>query len=171
MKIYLIGFMSTGKTHWGRAISQKLNIPFFDLDEQVESAEGKTISEMFNQKGEEYFRLKEKDILHIISESHDTFLMACGGGTPCFYNNIDYMNKMGLTVWVSSSIDTMHQRLLKDREKRPLLQGLSDEQVKGYIIKKLADRKIFYEQASLTVVEENVTDEQFIEQIFKAENN
>ncbi len=161
--------MSSGKTHWGKCISRKLNIPFFDLDEQVEAAEGRTISEIFLHHGEEYFRRKEKEVLHIISESHDTFLMACGGGTPCYYNNIDYMNKSGTTVWISSSIDTMHQRLLKDREKRPLLEGLTDEQVRGYIIKKFSDRKIYYEQATVIIDEENISDENFIQQLFKTE--
>jgi shikimate kinase len=161
--------MSSGKTHWGKCISRKLNIPFFDLDEQVEAAEGRTISEIFLHHGEEYFRRKEKEVLHIISESHDTFLMACGGGTPCYYNNIDYMNKSGTTVWISSSIDTMHQRLLKDRKKRPLLEGLTDEQVRGYIIKKFSDRKIYYEQATVIIDEENISDENFIQQLFKTE--
>lgn len=161
--------MSSGKTHWGKCISRKLDVPFFDLDEQVEAAEGRTISEIFLSHGEEYFRRKEKEVLHIISESHDTFLMACGGGTPCYYNNIDYMNKSGTTVWISSSIDTMHQRLLKDRDKRPLLKGLTDEQVRGYIIKKFSDRKIYYEQATVIIDEENITPENFVQQLFKTE--
>ena len=169
MKIYLIGFMSSGKTHWGKSISRKLDVPFFDLDEQVEAAEGQTISEIFLHHGEEYFRRKEKEVLHIISESHDTFLMACGGGTPCYYNNIDYMNKSGITVWISSSIETMHQRLLKDRDKRPLLKGLTDEQVRGYIIKKFSDRKIYYEQATVIIDEENITPENFVQQLFKTD--
>src|SRR5690606_36040241 len=169
MKIYLIGFMSSGKTHRGKLISRKLNIPFFDLDEQIETAEGKSISEIFLHHGEEYFRRKEKEVLHIISESHDTFLMSCGGGTPCYYNNIDYMNKSGTTVWISSSIDTMHQRLIKDRKKRPVLSGLSDEQLRGFIIKKFSDRKIYYEQATIIVDEETVSDEDFIQQLFRTE--
>ena len=171
MKIYLIGFMSSGKTHRGKLISLKLNIPFFDLDEQIETAEGRPISEIFSQHGEEYFRRKEKEVLHIISESHDTFLMSCGGGTPCYYNNIDYMNKSGTTVWISSSIDTMHQRLLKDRQKRPVLSGLSDEQLRGYIIKKFSDRKIYYEQAAIIIDEEKVSDEDFIQQLLRTEKN
>lgn len=159
--------MSSGKTHWGKSISRKLDVPFFDLDEQVEAAEGRTISEIFLHHGEEYFRRKEKEVLHIISESHDTFLMACGGGTPCYYNNIDYMNRSGTTVWINSSMDTLHQRLLKDRDKRPLLKGLTDEQVRGYIIKKFSDRKIYYEQATVIIDEENITPEGFVQQLFK----
>ena len=79
------------------------------------------------------------------------------------------MNKSGTTVWISSSIDTMHQRLLKDREKRPLLKGLTDEQVRGYIIKKFSDRKIYYEQATVIIDEENITPENFVQQLFKTD--
>ena len=84
MKIFLIGFMGCGKTHWGKKISQKLNIPFFDLDEKIIEHEGRSIPEIFEKDGEEYFRLVEKDVLHMITESHETFVMATGGGTPCF---------------------------------------------------------------------------------------
>ena len=74
--------MGSGKSHWGRLLSQKLGIPFFDLDEQVEEHAGKTIPEIFEEQGEEQFRMQEKEVLHIISESHDSFVMACGGVTP-----------------------------------------------------------------------------------------
>ena len=95
MKIFLLGFMGCGKTHWGKLLSEKLNIPFFDLDEKIIEHEGRSVAEIFAREGEEYFRLLEKDVLHILTESHDTFVMATGGGTPCFYNNIDYLKKRG----------------------------------------------------------------------------
>jgi len=98
MKIFLIGFMGCGKSHWGKQLSQKLQMPFFDLDEKVEENEGKTITEIFADYGEEYFRLLEKDVLHLLTESHESFIMATGGGTPCFYNTIDYLNAKGTTV-------------------------------------------------------------------------
>ena len=86
MKIFLIGFMGSGKSYWGRKLSEKLRLPFFDLDEQIESSEGKTISQIFAEEGEEYFRLIEKDTLHIISESHDSFIDNRNGcdGVECF---------------------------------------------------------------------------------------
>ncbi len=92
MRIFLIGFMACGKTHWGKLLSEKLQIPFFDLDQQVEEKEESTITQIFEEYGEEYFRLLEKDVLHLLTENHESFVMACGGGTPCFYNNIDYMS-------------------------------------------------------------------------------
>lgn len=168
MKIYFIGFMGAGKTYWGRLVSEKLHIPFFDLDEQIVSHEGKPITEIFAEHGEEYMRLLEKDILHIITESHENFVMACGGGTPCFYNNIDYMNKSGTTIWLNSSIDVLYHRLVKEKQQRPLLKHLSNEQLKGFIIKKFSDRKIFYEQADIILEEDPLKIESLVEKIFHA---
>lgn len=168
MKIFLIGFMGAGKTHWGRLLSEKLGIRFFDLDEQVTEHAGKSIAAIFATEGEEQFRLMEKDVLHIITESHDSFVMACGGGSPCYFNNIEYMNQSGTTVWINTPLDRLFHRLVLEKEKRPLIKQLSDEQLKGYISKKFADRKIYYEQANVTVDEEPVQLEQLIEKIFHA---
>jgi shikimate kinase len=168
MKIFLIGFMGSGKTHWGRQLSLKLDIPFFDLDEQVTSHEGKAINEIFADEGEEYFRLSEKDTLHIITESHDSFVMACGGGTPCYFNNIEYMNRAGTTVWINTAIETLHQRLIKEKDKRPLIKELDDDQLKSFIGKKYSDRRIYYEQADVVVDDEPVQLDKLIELIFHA---
>ena len=168
MKIFFLGFMGSGKTHWGKRVSEKLQIPFFDLDEQIMTHEEKTIPEIFSENGEEYFRLLEKDILHIITESHDNFVMACGGGTPCFYNNIDYMNSSGTTVWLNTPIDVLYQRLMKEKESRPLIKALTGDQLKGFIIKKFSDRKIFYEQSEIILEEEQVKIEDLVEKIFHA---
>ena len=166
MKIFFIGFMGSGKTHWAKQVSEKLHIPFFDLDEQIISHEEKSISEIFAENGEEYFRLLEKDILHIITESHDNFAMACGGGTPCYYNNIDYMNRSGTTIWINTTIDTLYQRLIKEKATRPLIKDLSNEQLKGFVIRKFSDRKIYYEQADIVVDEDPVRLESLIGKIF-----
>ncbi len=168
MKIFLIGFMGAGKTHWGRELSRKLNLPFFDLDEQVVSREDKSISDIFAEKGEEYFRLLEKETLHIITESHDSFIMACGGGSPCYFNNLDYMNQAGTTVWINTPIDVLFQRLLQEKNERPLIRSLTDDQLRGFIIKKFADRKIYYEQADVIVDDEPVHLDSLIEMVFHA---
>jgi shikimate kinase len=168
MKIYLIGFMGSGKTYWGRQLSEKLSIPFFDMDEQVIKSEGKSINEIFESYGEEYFRLKEKGVLHSITEVNKTFVMACGGGSPCYFNNIDYMNQTGSTVWINTPMNILFQRLLKEKDKRPLLKDLSDEQMKSFIIKKFADRKIYYEQAEVIIDDEEISLDHFIEKIFHA---
>jgi len=122
MKIFLIGFMGSGKSYWGRQLSEKLLLPLFDLDMQVESNEGKSINQIFEEKGEENFRLLEKDALHIITESHESFIMATGGGTPCYFNNIDYMNNAGITVWINTPVEILFERLLKEKSSRPLIK-------------------------------------------------
>jgi len=166
MKIYLIGFMGSGKTHWGRLLSQKLSIPFFDMDEQVVSHEGKSIVEIFAENGEEHFRLLEKDILHIITESHESFVMACGGGSPCYFKNIDYMNNSGTTVWINTPTEVLFQRLIKEKDHRPLIKDFTDEQLRAYINRKFADRKIYYDQAEITIDEEPLQIEKLVEKIF-----
>ena len=168
MKIFLIGFMGCGKTHWGKILSQKLSVPFFDLDEKVVEQEGKSINDIFKSEGEEYFRMLEKDVLHLLAESHETFVMACGGGTPCFFNNIDYLKKQGTVVWINCSTDCLYQRLLKEKDQRPLISLIPAHQLKDYIIKKYSSRKIFYQQANVILPEENITLENMLSKIFHA---
>lgn len=168
MKIFLIGFMGSGKTYWGRLLSQKLGLPFFDLDEQVAAHAGKSIPEIFASEGEEHFRLLEKEVLYILTESHDSFVMACGGGSPCFFNNIEYMNQAGTTVWINTPRDILFGRLINERPGRPLIKELSDDQLRAFISRKYSDRKIYYEQAAITVEEEPVQLDHLIEKIFHA---
>jgi len=160
--------MGSGKTHWGRLLSRKLGIPFFDLDEQVCSHTGKSIAEIFAAEGEEHFRLLEKEVLYIITESHDSFVIACGGGSPCFFNNIEYMNQSGTTVWINTPVSVLFERLIKEKDNRPLIKNLSDDQLRSFISRKFADRKIYYEQAAITMEEEPVQLEKLIEKIFHA---
>ncbi|MCR6720897.1 MAG: shikimate kinase [Chitinophagaceae bacterium] len=168
MRIFLIGFMGSGKSFRGKQLSEKLGIPFFDLDEQIVNAESKSINEIFAEQGEEYFRLCEKDVMHIITESHPSFVMACGGGTPCYFNNVEYMNRSGTTVWLNTSLPELYTRLLKEKEQRPLLRELSDEQLKAFIGKKFSDRRIYYEQARVKIEDDQLPLEQIIEKIFHA---
>ena len=168
VKIFLIGFMGSGKTYWGRKLSEKLGLPFFDLDEQIETHEAKPISQIFAEEGEEYFRLIEKDTLHIITESHDSFIMATGGGTPCYFNNIEFMNKTGTAVWINTPVDLLFERLIKDKAHRPLIKNLNDAQLKSFIIKKFSDRKIYYEQAEMMVEENETSLEKMVEKLFHA---
>jgi shikimate kinase len=166
MKIFLIGFMGSGKTHWGRLLSEKLGIRFFDLDEQISEQANKPVTAIFEEEGEENFRLLEKDVLHIITESHDSFVMACGGGTPCYYNNIDYMEKAGTTVWINTQLETIYTRLIGEKDKRPLIKDLPNDQLKNFIQKKFSDRKIYYEQAEVKLDEETMNIDKLVEKIF-----
>lgn len=160
--------MGSGKTNWGQLLGEKLSLPFFDLDEQVASHAGKSIPQVFADDGEEHFRMLEKEVLYIITESHESFIMACGGGSPCYFNNIEYMNQSGTTVWINTAIPVLFDRLVKEKDKRPLIRDLSDEQLLGFIARKFADRKIYYEQAAIRIDEEPVQLERLIEKIFHA---
>jgi shikimate kinase len=160
--------MGCGKTHWGKQVSQKLQLPFFDLDALIEEREGKTITEIFAEMGEEYFRMLEKDVLYMVTESHPSFVMACGGGAPCFFNNIDYMKSRGTTVWINCSTDCLYSRLVNEKDKRPLIRSIPDDELKSYIIRKYSDRKIFYQQADVILAEDDVNLEALIEKTFHA---
>lgn len=168
MKIFLIGFMGSGKTHWGRQLSEKLGLRFFDLDEQIVADAGETIVEIFESQGEEQFRQREKEVLYIITESHDSFIMACGGGTPCYFNNIEYMNNNGATIWINTPLDILCRRLINEKEKRPLIKSLTEEELRGFIAKKFSDRKIYYGQAEIIINEDTVDLDKLIEKIFHA---
>lgn len=168
MRIFMLGFMGCGKSHWGSELSKKLSLPFFDLDQKIEEKEEKAVADIFSEQGEEHFRILEKEMLHLLTESHDSFVMACGGGTPCFYNNIDYIKKSGISIWINCSIQCLHSRLVKEKEKRPLINELTDEQLRSFIIKKYGDRKIYYSQASIILNEDNVTLDKLLEKIFHA---
>lgn len=168
MKIFLIGFMGAGKTYWGRLLADKLGMPFFDLDEKIVEHAGHPITEIFGRHGEEDFRLMERDVLRRITNDNDSFVMACGGGTPCFFNNIDFLRALGIVVWINSTIDTLYQRLVKEKPHRPLIRDVPDQQLKSFIAKKYSGRKIFYQQATVILPEEDLTLEKMVDQIFHA---
>jgi len=157
MRIFLIGFMGSGKTHWGKLLSQKTGAPFFDLDKVIVDEESKSIAQIFQEKGEEYFRYKEKEVMEQIVDEHETIILSCGGGTPCFFNNIDFMKDSGTVVWLNTCIDTLVERLLKEKNHRPLIKNIDDKNLKAFILKKLQDRRLYYEQASIIVAEESLT--------------
>ncbi|HEY4288388.1 MAG TPA: shikimate kinase [Puia sp.] len=163
MKIFLIGFMGSGKTHWGRHLSTKLGIPFYDLDTVIVGSEGKSVSEIFLEKGEEYFRYTEKETLEEIAVRHESFILSCGGGTPCFFNNIEFMKKNGKVIWLNTSVEMLKQRLTREKMSRPLISEVDDEDLRRYIIRKLSERRMYYQQADLTVNEENTNLEELIQ--------
>ncbi len=166
-KIFLVGFMGSGKSHWGRELSQRLSVPFFDLDKVIEEQAGQPISQIFAEKGEEHFRLLEKEVLYFLTESHENFIMATGGGTPCYFNNIDYLKKNGRVVWLNSSIDCLYQRLIKEKEHRPLISNISDDQLEAFILKKLSSRQVFYQQAHVIINEDETETEKLLNLIFQ----
>lgn len=169
MKIFLIGFMGSGKTHWGRLLAAKLKLPFRDLDTVIVEKEKKSVSEIFSGRGEEYFRYLEKQTLEEIVDEEESIILSCGGGTPCFFNNIELMKKSGKVIWLNTSIDVLKERLLKERVSRPLIREIDDNELKRYIIRKLSERKMYYQQADVMVNEENITLEELIRLLFENE--
>lgn len=156
MRIFLIGFMGSGKTHWGTRIAEELCIPFYDLDAVIVNNEGMNISEIFANKGEEYFRYMEKQTLEDLVNREEDFVLSAGGGTPCFFNNIKFMKRSGKVLWLNTSLEILNQRLLKEKTSRPLLRGITEPGLRSYIIRKLSERKMYYEQADLMVHEETM---------------
>jgi shikimate kinase len=169
MKIFLIGFMGSGKTHWGRLLSAKLGLAFFDLDTVIVEQEKRSVADIFSAKGEEYFRYQEKETLERIVEKQEGFILSCGGGTPCFFNNIEYMKKIGKVIWLNTSTDVLKQRLFKERKSRPLIQAVDDADLSRYIIRKLSERRMYYQQADVTVNEENISLDELIRLLFQNE--
>jgi shikimate kinase len=169
MKIFLIGFMGSGKTHWARQLSAKLGIPFYDLDSVIVEKEHNSVSDIFSQKGEEYFRYQEKETLEEIVQRKESFILSCGGGTPCYFNNIEFMKKNGKVIWLNTSVDMLKQRLLKERMSRPLIREIDDDELRRYIVRKLSERRMYYQQADVTVNEENTTLEELIQTLMNNE--
>jgi len=169
MKIFLIGFMGSGKTHWGKLLSSKLQLPFRDLDSLIVEKEQRSVSDIFAAEGEEYFRYKEMETLEELVGKEENFILSCGGGTPCFFNNIEFMKKSGKVVWLNTSVDVLKERLLKERMNRPLIREIDDEELKRFIIRKLSERKMYYEQADVMVNEESITLEELIRVLLQNE--
>jgi shikimate kinase/predicted nuclease with RNAse H fold len=147
-RIYLVGFMGCGKTHTGRQLADQSGYTFLDLDEQIELLEGYPVAEVFNRSGEGYFREKERQVLRQTS-SLEGYIIACGGGTPCFFDNVQWMNAHGLVVFLDIPVSTLASRLEKEWEKRPLLKGIGPTGLESFIASKLEGRRSFYEKAAL----------------------
>lgn len=156
MRIFLIGFMGSGKTYWGTKIAESLQFSFYDLDAVIVEEEGMAIAEIFKSRGEEYFRYREKMVLEELVAKTDNFVLSTGGGTPCFFNNIKSMKGHGKVIWLNTSTSMLQQRLTKERLTRPLLRNISEAELHSYIIRKLGERKMYYEQADVIVKEEEM---------------
>jgi shikimate kinase len=163
MKLFLIGFMGSGKTHWGNFLASRLSLPFYDLDKVISDNERKSITEIFAENGEEYFRYREVEMLEKLVNENDKFIISCGGGTPCFFNNILFMKNKGKVIWLNTEVNVLVQRLLKEKQTRPLIKNIADEELKNYILIKILGRKQYYEQADIIVNEETLTLDTFAE--------
>ena len=151
-KILILGYMGSGKTVIGKLVAEHLQIPFYDLDQLIEKRLEMPISEIFLQKGEIYFRKMESQIFNEIMVTDQTFVLSLGGGTPCYANSHLLLSGQNtVSVYLNASIATLSIRLSKERENRPLIANLNEEEFQEYIAKHLFDRSYFYNQASIKV--------------------
>ena len=148
-RILLIGFMAAGKTPLGKALARDLGLQFVDLDHYIESRYHSTVSQLFAERGEETFRQIERNMLHEVTEFEDV-VISMGGGTPCFFDNMDYMNSQGTTVFLEASVDVIYTRLTIARVQRPLVTGKSPEELRQYISEMLEHRTPYYTRAQHT---------------------
>lgn len=144
--IYLIGFMGSGKSHVGKKLAASLYCPFVDLDQAIERYAGKKIREVFADEGEAYFRLIERRALQDTAFG-PTRIVATGGGTPCFFDNMQWINQHGLAIYLDADPEVLVERLWRGRVKRPLLNGLDQESLLAFINRKISERSFYYEQA------------------------
>ena len=142
--------MGSGKTTVGRALSKETGLMFYDLDWYIESRMRKTVAQIFAEKGEEGFRTIEYNMLHEVAEFEDV-IISCGGGTPCFFDNMDYLNQQGDVVYLKATPETLYKHLLMAKVERPLLKGKSPDELIAYITEHLKEREPFYEKARYTL--------------------
>jgi shikimate kinase len=149
-KIFLIGFMGSGKSTTGRELASFLKWSFIDLDEKIEKMTGMKISEIFSEKGEDFFRKTESEALHTLATEKNA-VISTGGGTPCFSDNMDFMLSNGLTVYLRMTPAVLANRLADESEHRPLLKDIRKKELQNYIAGKLSEREKWYSRAEITV--------------------
>lgn len=144
--VILLGYMCAGKTTVGKRLAKALDRTFYDLDWYIEERYHKRVPEIFAEDGEAVFRDLERRMLHEVAE-FENVVLACGGGTPCFFDNMSYMNRVADTVYMKASVDTLMQHLSVSRGERPLLKDKTDDELRDFITRQLAERSPYYEQA------------------------
>ena len=162
MNIFLIGYMACGKTTFGRALARRLGKQFIDLDFYIEQRFRKSIAQIFSEKGEEEFRRMESAMLREVGEFEDV-IISCGGGTPCFHDNIGYMLGRGDVVWLQASVDRMVERLIINSARRPLMKGKSPEELREAVEAGLLARKQYYSLANIHFPSDQLEDRRQID--------
>lgn len=145
-RILIIGYMGAGKTTLGKVLAESLGLPFYDLDWYIESRMMKTVPQLFAERGEDGFRKVEHNMLHEVAEFEDV-VISCGGGTPCFYDNMEYMNAQGDTVYLKASPEVLYAHLQMGKVERPLLKNKTREEMQAFIQEQLAEREKYYTKA------------------------
>jgi shikimate kinase len=155
MRIFLIGYMGSGKSTLGKRLAKHLNIQFVDMDHYIEERNCKTIPQIFEEEGENEFRKKEQKALKELSEFTD-IVIATGGGAPCFFNNIDVMNQAGVTIYLNINPEILAERLISSKTERPLIKGKSRKELISFIDESLEKRHEFYSKALYQITKPDV---------------
>ncbi|MCF0207099.1 MAG: shikimate kinase [Bacteroidales bacterium] len=150
MRIILVGFMGAGKTSIGKRLAKTMGLSFYDLDSEIESKYKTTINSIFEKFGEYCFRQLETETLKSFGDKDD-FVLSCGGGTPCFNNNMDYIKNLGISVYIKLPAKALVNRIANSHKKRPLTSSKSESELEEYIEKALGERENYYSQAAITV--------------------
>ncbi len=153
--------MGSGKNYWADYLSNHLNIPVYHLDDEIEKAEQKTIADVFKDNGEAYFRNKESFILKSFSDK-EPFMLSVGGGTPCFNDNMDWMNANGITIWIDEALETIKQRLIKEKSHRPLIANIPDDKMLSFLKDMRDKRSNFYSRAKHHLKEKEINKTSFL---------
>ena len=157
-KIFLIGFMGSGKTYWGKKWALQYGLDFFDLDAVIENEQQKKIAAIFDKAGEDHFRQIETAALHSFFEK-DNCIIACGGGTACFNDNMRWMNEQGTTVYLQATPRYIYDRIAEEKQHRPLVSKLNQAELFFFIEQKLKEREPFYRQAKIVLPVQELNDD------------
>lgn len=149
-RVIIVGYMGAGKTTVGRALAKELGLTFYDLDWYIEERMRKTVPDIFAERGEEGFRRVERTMLHEAAE-FENVVLSCGGGTPCFFDNMEYINSQGDTVYLKADPEVLLAHLKMGKVERPLLRGKTPEQMRDFITEQLAAREKYYSMAKHTL--------------------
>jgi shikimate kinase len=154
MRIFLIGYMGSGKTTVGRKIASLIDAPFIDLDTRIESSSGKSITELFSTGEDDFRKLERQSLMEISKEPN--LVVSTGGGTPCFFDNMEWMNQQGITVYLKLDPISLFHRLRASKRPRPLIAGMEDDELLAYIEKNLTERESFYKKSKYQVKGESI---------------
>jgi len=166
MKIILVGYMASGKSTIGKLISEALNVSFYDLDHLIETYLNLKVNEIFEQKGELFFRKKEREILTEFLNTTDNYVLALGGGTPCYYDNFElYQSSTIHSIYLKASVATLLERLKSEKASRPLVARFNEEELQEFVAKHLFERSYFYHQVGTVISIDNKNASKIVSEI------
>ncbi len=151
MKVFLLGYMGSGKTTLGKHLAKRLGLSFFDLDAEIELTKGQSVVKIFELEGEAGFRGIERQQLKSLIDKQEKMVLSCGGGTPCFYDNMRLMNASGLTIYLKMDPASLAYRLVNSKTIRPILRDKSEKELEDFVRQHLREREDMYNEAEITI--------------------